>query len=122
MTTEQKAVDMVLRRTDIIEDDAKYYIDLAELKIRNYLKLAADETLEQYLFNIVDIAVLMYQSDAANKSAGSSLAYKSESMSEGGVSHSVTAYNGAEIHGIYDAKINEILEQLNSSIGQVMFL
>ena len=122
MTTEQKAVDMVLRRTDIIEDDAKYYIDLAELKIRSYLKLAADETLEQYLFNIVDIAVLMYQSDVANKSAGSSLAYKSESMSEGGVSHSVTAYNGAEIHGIYDAKINEILEQLNSSIGQVMFL
>lgn len=122
MTTEQKAVDMVLRRTDIIEDDAKYYIDLAELKIRNYLKLAADETLEKYLFNVVDIAVLLYQSDVANKSAGSSLAYKSESMSEGGVSHSVTTYNGAEIYGIYDAKINEILAQLNSAIGQVMFL
>lgn len=119
MTTEQRAIDMMLRRTDISEDDARYYVDLAIERVCDYLKLHESDDIGTYVSGIVSIAVLMYQSDVACKNSNSSLGYKSESVSEGGISKSVTTYTGAEISYEYERQISDILAGL---YGGIMFL
>ena len=57
MTTEERVVDMILRRTDISEDDARYYAELAEMRVREYLKLDVSVDLVSYLSSIVTFAV-----------------------------------------------------------------
>lgn len=112
MNAKEMAVDMILRRTDLSDDDADYYASIAMQRIRSYLSLGDDADLSDRLFAISDIAVLMYQSDTASKNAGNSLGYKSESVSEGGISKSVTAYSGSEISSSYNAQIDDILAGL----------
>lgn len=119
MTTEERAVDMILRRTDISEDDARYYAELAEMRVREYLKLDVSVDLVSYLSSIVTIAILLYQSDTSSKNAATSLGYKSQSMSEGGISKSITAYTGSEISQMYEDQIEDVLARLG---GRVRFL
>lgn len=116
MTTEQKAVDMLLRRTDMNEDDARYYADLSIERIREYLRLSESEDIGTYVSGIVSIAVLLYQSDVSCKNSNPSLGYKSESVSEGGISKSVTTYTGAEISAGYERQISDILASLDGGI------
>lgn len=119
MTTEERAVDMILRRTDIAEDDARYYVELSEMRVREHLKLEVSVDLVSYLSSIVTIAILLYQADTSSKNASTSLGYKSQSMSEGGISKSTTTYTGSEISQMYEDQIEDVLARLG---GRVRFL
>ena len=116
---ESVIIQMLMHRLNIKEDDASYYVNLATIRVRDFLKVSDDEARE-HLFAVADISALMYQMDKASKTAESSLGYKSESMSEGGVSRSVTVSEGSAIHSEYEATIQNILNSLISS--GVMFI
>ena len=122
LTLESSATQMIMHRTRISEDDAAYYVNLAEMRIRDFLGLGESSPLDSYLFGIVDIATLMYQADTATKNSESSLGFKSESMSEGGVSKSCTAYTGSEIRETYETEIRNVLESLVNDAGKVVFI
>ena len=111
---ESVIIQMLMHRLNIKEDDASYYVDLATIRVRDFLKVSEDEARE-HLFAIADIAALMYQMDVASKAAEGSLGLKSESVSEGGVSRSVTVEEGSAIHSEYEATIQNILNSLISS-------
>lgn len=108
---ESVIIQMLMHRLDIKEDDASYYVNLATLRVRDFLKCSEDEARE-HLFAIADIAALMYQMDVASKNAESSLGLKSESVSEGGLSRSVTVSEGSSIHSEYETSIQTILNKL----------
>ena len=108
---ESVIIQMLMHRLNIKEDDASYYVNLATLRVRDFLK-CSDEEAREHLFAIADIAALMYQMDTASKNAEGSLGLKSESMSEGGLSRSVTVSEGSDIHSEYEATINTILNKL----------
>ena len=108
---ESVIIQMLMHRLNIKEDDASYYVNLATLRVRDFLK-CSDEEAREHLFAIADIAALMYQMDTASKAAESSLGYKSESLSEGGLSRSVTVSEGSDIHSEYETTINTILNKL----------
>ena len=108
---ESVMIQMLMHRLNIKEDDASYYVDLATIRVRDFLKCDEDEALE-HLFAVADIAALMYQMDVASKAAESSLGLKSESVSEGGLSRSITVSEGSTIHTDYEAAIQTILNKL----------
>ena len=108
---ESVIIQMLMHRLNIKEDDASYYVQLATLRVRNFLKCSEDEA-KEHIFAIADIAALTYQMDTASKAAESSLGYKSESVSEGGVSRSVTVAEGSDIHSEYETTIQAILDKL----------
>ena len=108
---ESVIIQMLMHRLNIKEDDASYYVNLATLRVRDFLKCDEDEARE-HMFEIADIAALMYQMDIASKTAESSLGLKSESASEGGLSRSITVSEGSTIHTDYEAAIQTILNKL----------
>lgn len=108
---ESVIIQMLMHRLNIKEDDASYYVNLATLRVRDFLKCSEDEARE-HMFAIADIAALTYQMDTASKNAESSLGLKSESVSEGGVSRSVTVSEGSAIHSEYETTIQNILNSL----------
>lgn len=116
---ESVIIQMLMHRLNIKEDDASYYVNLSTVRVRDFLKCSEDEARE-HLFAIADIAALMYQMDVASKAAEGSLGLKSESVSEGGVSRSVTVSEGSTIHSEYENTIQNILNSLISS--GVMFI
>lgn len=115
-----KAIHIVMKRTGLVEDDASYYVCLAESRVRLFLELTPLADLSQYMFEIADIATLMYQMDASVKQTEDSLGYKSKSFSEGGVSVSSSGLTGSEIRQSYDDEIQEILNRLKGT--EVVFL
>ena len=108
---ESVIIQMLMHRLNIKEDDASYYVGLATIRVRDFLKCSEEEA-RTHLFAIADIAALMYQMDVASKAAEGSLGYKSESVSEGGVSRSVTVSEGSTIHSEYESTIQNILDKL----------
>lgn len=108
---ESVIIQMLMHRLNIKEDDASYYVNLATLRVRDFLKCDEDEARE-HMFAIADIAALTYQMDKASKTAEGSLGLKSESMSEGGLSRSVTVADGSSIHTDYETAIQTILNKL----------
>ena len=69
---ESVIIQMLMHRLNIKEDDASYYVQLATLRVRNFLKCSEEEARE-HIFAIADIAALMYQMDTASKAAEDSL-------------------------------------------------
>lgn len=108
---------IIIRRTGMSNDDAEYYISLAKARIRGYLDLDDSADLSKYVFPIVDIAVLYWQMDTSTKASASSLGFTSKSVSEGGVSKSVSGMTGSAIYGDYEASIMEILLALDRRGG-----
>lgn len=116
------AITIVMKRTAITEEDASYYVELAEARVRLYLNLDANTDVEKYVFAISDIATLLYQIDASTKQTANSIGFKSESFSEGGVSVSKSGLTGAEVREQYEAAIQDVLSNLDGNIGKVRFL
>jgi hypothetical protein len=116
------AIEIVMKRTEISEDDAAYYVKLAELRVRKFLELESTDELDEYLFGIADIATLMYQYDKSTKQANASLGYSNRSISEGSVSKSETAMTGSAIRETYEDAINDILRNLDGDVLGVRFI
>lgn len=116
---ESVIIQMLMHRLNIEENDAAYYVQLATLRVRDFLKCSEDGARE-HIFAIADIAALMYQMDKASKAAESTLGLKSESVTEGGLSRSVTVSEGSTIHSEYEETIQNILDKLINP--GVMFL
>ena len=121
-SVKSQAVQMLMHRTRMTEDDASYYADLSQLRIRNFLGLTESDPLDGYLFGIVDIATLMYQLDISLQHTEGSLGYKSESISEGGISKSVSTMTGSDVRAAYETEIENALENLKGDAGKVKFL
>lgn len=121
-SVKSQVVQMLMHRTRMNEDDASYYADLSQLRIRNFLSLTESDPLDDYLFGIVDIATLMYQLDISLQHTESSLGYKSESVSEGGISKSISTMAGSEVRAAYETEIENALENLKGDAGKVKFL
>lgn len=113
------AVEIVIKRTGLTEDDSDYYVTLAAARVRNHLKLATNDSVDEYMFKIADIATLMYQQDMSIRNAKSTLGFASYSVSEGGISKSQTSVAGSDVHAQYESEISDIL---NSIGGEVRFL
>lgn len=112
------ATEIVMNRTQIDEDKATYYVNLAVLRISKFLKV--DEiSIQDYLFPVSDIATLMYQLDESTKNSKEHLGYDSKSFSEGGVSVSQTGMKGSDIRAMYTKEIDDVLASL---IGGIRFL
>lgn len=107
------AIDIVIKRTNMSESDAAFYVSMAEMKVRQYLDLDDTASLERYTFSIADIAVLYYQYDESSKNAGHSLGFSSHSFTEGSVSESVSMMTGAEVSSVYIAQIDDVLSQIS---------
>ena len=117
------AVEILMRRSGISEDDAVYYVNMAESRVCLFLKIDKNTAnLDSYLFSVADIATLMYQMDESVKNSKSNLGYSSRSFSEGGVSTSGSAMNGSDIRAVYNAEIDNILNNLDDVAGKVRFL
>lgn len=116
------AIEMIIRRTDISEDDAGYYSTLAEMRVRMFLNLDESADLTPYTLGIAEIAILIYRSDKAAQEAEASAAYSSVSMSEGSVSKSVATISHAELAASYEKAIQEQLNNLSGQGGKVVFL
>lgn len=117
------AIEILMRRSDISEEDAAYYVDMAESRVCLFLKIdKSSADISAYLFSIADIATLMYQMDASIKNTKSTLGYSSRSFSEGGVSTSGSGMTGADIRVTYESEINQILNNLDNNAGKVRFL
>lgn len=116
------AVEIVMKRAGLDEENAAYYVELAEMRVRSHLELDEDESLSKYVFPVSDIATMMWQSDKSTKQSSASLGYESESFSEGGVSRSKKSMNGSVIWGTYARSIQEILDNLDGNAGKVVFL
>ena len=118
-----KAIDIVKRRLSIDDVDAKFYVALAEAQVRQSLHLSETDDVSEYFFQIADIAVLSYQRDMSTKNTQSTLGYKSTSFSEGSVSESFQAMDGATIVTTYETKIQDILNSLKrDDDGMVVFI
>lgn len=113
------ATEIVMKRNGLSEDESDYYVRLAGARVKSFLNLNSDDSLEQYLFAVVDIATLMYQQDVSIRNAKETLGLNSYSVSEGGISKSQTSASGADIRTTYETEINDILSGLN---GKVRFL
>ena len=116
------AQEILKHRLSITDEELKYYISLAEMRVRNYLNLDSEADLTSYAIQIADIATLYYQKDTSNKNAQTSLGYESVSFSEGGVSESHKAMTGASVNDKYDNAILDVLYGLDNLKGTVMFL
>lgn len=108
---ESVIIQMLMHRLNIKEDDSSYYVQIATIRVRDFLQCSEDEARE-HMFAIADIAALTYQMDKASKNAEGSLGLKSESVSEGGLSRSVTVAEGSTIHADYETAIQDILDKL----------
>ena len=118
------AIDIMVKRLneEIDDDTACFYVKMAETKIRSYLKLVDDADLSQYLLSVVDLAILYYQKDKSIQHVSDTAGFKSESFSEGGVSESRSGMTSADINIQYDNAIADLLSQLDSDLGTVIFL
>lgn len=116
------AIEIVIKRTGISEENADYYVTLAEMRVRNFLKLEPLSDVSQYMFAISDIATLMLQMDKSTKNAEASLGFQSKKLSEGGVSKSESGMTGSYIRSQYEDEIQDILNSLLDGSGQVRFL
>ena len=116
------AYEILKHRLNLSDEELKYYISLAEMRVRNYLNLDSTADLSDYAIQIADIATLYYQKDTSNQNAQSSLGYESVSFSEGGVSESHKTMTGAKVNGTYDTAILDVLYSLDNLKGTVMFL
>ena len=109
------ATDIVTRRTGMSAEDAGFYVELAEAKVRAYLHLQTGANLPPGIeTDIAEIASLMWQQDQASASATTSKLYgvQSESFSEGGVSTSRTLIDGATSSTRYGDQIEAILRRI----------
>ena len=120
------AIDIVKRRTGMSDDDAQFYCELAEAKVRAYLRLKNDADLSQYLPGIAEIAQVYWSQDqaTANRTASGTYGVQSESFSEGGVSTSRTLIDGSKSVTDSDTAITRILESLvrHGGVSVVRFL
>lgn len=117
------AKEIVIRRTGMSEDDAEFYISMAEQRVIDYLHLPSDADLTPYTLPIADIAVLYYQRDESNKNLAATLGYTTVSFSEGSVSESHGTMTGASVNSTYDDAILDVLNGINDeSAGMVVFL
>lgn len=113
------AIEIVIKRTGLSEDDSDYYVTFAAARVRDRLGLSADVNVDEYMFKIADIATLLYQEDMSIRNAKHTLGYESYSVSEGGISKSQTGMTGSDVHAKYESEISDIL---NSIGGGVKFL
>lgn len=111
------AIEIVMRRTGMSQEDAEFYVAMAEARIRSYLHLGDEADLSSYVFATADIAVLYYQKDQSNMNLSKSYGWNSESFTEGGVSTSHNLMNGATVQSTYDNAINDVLIGLDSDGG-----
>lgn len=113
---------IVIRRSGMSPEDADVYIQMAEARVRQYLRMLSDADVSDYAYSVADIAVLYWQLDRATQQSSGALGYKSMSQSEGGVSRSVTAMTGAETLTTYEDAIRAVLADLDGTRGRVVFL
>ena len=117
------ALDIIKKRTGLGTEEASYYEELAEARVTSYLNISEGADLSVYMFQIADIAVLMYQQDRATQNASAVLGFESHSFSEGGVSESVSGATGQAIWEQYSRAIDDVLSTLdNAPRGVVRFL
>jgi hypothetical protein len=112
----------MMKRTGVPEDEAIYYINLAELRIRSFLHLHKSAELDLYLLQTADVATLLYQLDTATKNSAETLGLTSLSVSEGGVSRSESGLSGSDIRETYETEIYNILASLETNGRAVRFL
>lgn len=116
------AVEIVMKRAGLDEENSAYYVELAEMRVRSHLGLGEGASLSEYIFPVSDIATMMWQSDTSTRQSSASLGYESESFSEGGVSRSKKSMNGSVIWGVYEQSIQAVLDNLDGNAGKVVFL
>lgn len=116
------AVEMIMRRSDISEDDAEYYSKIADMRVRMFLNVDDSEDLSKYVLSIVEISMLLYRSDKAAQAAEATAYAASVSISEGGVSKSVSAKSHSAILQEYEDAIQNELNNLTGQAGRVVFL
>lgn len=116
------AVEIVMRRTNMSQDDAEFYVSMAEQRVIEYLHLSNDADLSSYTFPVSDIAVLYWQRDQSNNNITSALGFTTASFSEGSVSESHGVMTGAAVNEMYESAIIDVLSNLDGSDGMVIFL
>lgn len=116
------AKDIVIKRTGMSDEDADFYVGMAEAKVRSYLSLDNEADLSPYMFQVSDIAVLYWQKDQSTLQSRYSLGYGRESFQEGSVRHTTVTMTGEAIFATYDAAVTSVLETLDGMSGEVYFL
>lgn len=114
--------EMVMKRTGMSSEDADFYIAMAQERVRSYLHLEPEADLSKYDFQIADISTLYWQKDQATYQAKGTLGYNRESFQEGNVRHTIANMTGEAIFSSYDSAILSVLETLDGSSGNVIFL
>lgn len=93
--------------------NARFYIELAENEVRNYLNIPEDEDIGQFSHVIGEVGVLLYKRDETIEKASQNAGTQSESYSEGGVSESIKYKDIESIHQDYQDAIKKKLNTLN---------
>jgi len=116
------AEEIVIKRTGMSQEDAEFYVGMAEQKVRTYLGLDDEADVSAYTFQIADIAVLYWQKDQSTLQSKFSLGYSRESFQEGSVRHTQAAMTGSAIFASYDAAVIAVLDTLDGTAGEIIFM
>ena len=110
--------EIMMKRTGVGEEDADFYIEMAETKVRTYLNLEPEADISKYSFQVADIATLYWQKDTSVHQSQVSLGYASESFQEGNVRHTTASMTGSAIFATYDAAVLDIAGDAISQMQQ----
>ena len=106
------AQEMFILRTNATAEVAEMYIEMAQQKVREFLRYEAEEDVTKFASAVADVAVLYYQRDqqiqTMNETASTGL--KSESFTEGAVSASKNYLTAGDVFGMYDARTDKVLD------------
>lgn len=116
------ATEIVIKRTGMTQEDAEFYVEMAEEKVRAYLNLDPDADLTPYVYQISDIATLYWQKDQSISQTKWSLGYGRETFQEGSVKHTIATMTGSVIFSTYDEAVINVLQTLDGTDGMVEFL
>ena len=116
------AVEIVMKRTGMSQEDAEFYVAMAEDKVRTYLHLEPDADISAYTYQIADIATLYWQKDQSTLQSKFSLGYSRESFQEGSVRHTQAAMTGSAIFASYDQAVIAVLDTLDGTAGEIIFM
>ena len=104
------AAEVIVLRTgeqDYIK--AERYAKIAELKVREFLRYGADESVSRFASTVAEIGIQLYQKDKQTMTLGGS-ALRSSSFSEGNVSESKTYLTASDLIDSYDVQIGNLLD------------
>lgn len=120
------AVQILIRRTGMSEEDAQFYYSIAEDLVMKHVREVEGPTccccrkpsdLSRFSYQIMSIATLMWQEDKSNAQASAGLGYESISFQEGNVSRKETALTGSYIRGAYGQAISDVLAEIDDVLG-----